>query len=300
MKQSFYASGKLLISGEYAVLDGALALACPTRFGQSLQYTPEKGMLHWKSYDSQKKLWFEGVFDPNTFDPIHSTQVEVAIRLEQIFRAVVALEPKWTLFDGGVVECHLEFDPLWGLGTSSTLISLIAQWTGVDPYRLLAQTFGGSGYDIACAQAKGPLFYQLQQGETSVKQVHFSPSFKDRLYFVYSNQKQNSRKAMKHYKNQKFPSHFISTITEHSQNLIEAKDQDVFNSVLKAHEKLLGEILQQKPIQEEFFPDFDGQLKSLGAWGGDFFLASTGMENPNIYFQKKGYPVVIPFSDMLL
>ena len=300
MHRSFYASGKLLISGEYAVLDGAQALACPTRFGQSLQYTPGEGMLHWKSFDAQKKLWFEGTFDPHSFHPIHSTQEEVALRLEQILRAVAALDSEWTLSCGGIVECHLEFDPQWGLGTSSTLISLIAQWTGVDPYRLLAQTFGGSGYDIACAQAKGPLFYQLQQGNASVEKVHFNPSFKDHLYFVYSNQKQNSRQAMKHYKNQKIPIHFIDTITELSQNLIQARNQEAFNSLLKAHEKLLGEILQQTPIQEAFFADFDGQLKSLGAWGGDFFLASSLSENPEVYFQKKGYPVVIPFSDMLM
>ena len=34
--QSYYSNGKLLITGEYAVLDGALSLALPTKFGQEL------------------------------------------------------------------------------------------------------------------------------------------------------------------------------------------------------------------------------------------------------------------------
>ena len=37
--QTFYGHGKLLLTGEYAVLDGAKALSIPTRFGQSLEVT---------------------------------------------------------------------------------------------------------------------------------------------------------------------------------------------------------------------------------------------------------------------
>ncbi|MEQ3661167.1 MAG: GHMP kinase, partial [Flavobacterium sp.] len=36
MKQTYYSNGKLLLTGEYVVLDGAKALAVPTKFGQSL------------------------------------------------------------------------------------------------------------------------------------------------------------------------------------------------------------------------------------------------------------------------
>ena len=35
--QKFYSHGKLLITSEYAVLDGAKALAVPTKLGQSLK-----------------------------------------------------------------------------------------------------------------------------------------------------------------------------------------------------------------------------------------------------------------------
>jgi mevalonate kinase len=52
MKQTFYSNGKLLITGEYLVLDGAKAFALPTKFGQSLII--EEGSnkaIQWISYD---------------------------------------------------------------------------------------------------------------------------------------------------------------------------------------------------------------------------------------------------------
>jgi mevalonate kinase len=36
MKETFYSNGKLLITGEYLVLDGATAFALPTKIGQNL------------------------------------------------------------------------------------------------------------------------------------------------------------------------------------------------------------------------------------------------------------------------
>ena len=36
MEKTFYSNGKLLITGEYLVLDGAKALALPTKYGQYL------------------------------------------------------------------------------------------------------------------------------------------------------------------------------------------------------------------------------------------------------------------------
>ena len=57
----FYSNGKLLLTGEYVVLDGALSLAVPTIYGQSLsiQNIANKG-ISWKSYDCENSIWFEG------------------------------------------------------------------------------------------------------------------------------------------------------------------------------------------------------------------------------------------------
>ena len=47
----FYSNGKLLLTGEYVVLDGATALAVPTRFGQDLIVDRIQGdQLIWSSF----------------------------------------------------------------------------------------------------------------------------------------------------------------------------------------------------------------------------------------------------------
>ena len=47
---SYYSHGKLLISSEYAVLDGAKALALPTKLGQRLEVTNRNTKnINWKS-----------------------------------------------------------------------------------------------------------------------------------------------------------------------------------------------------------------------------------------------------------
>ena len=64
--QKFQSNGKLLITGEYLVLDGAMALAVPTKFGQSLEVTTlNKPILVWKSFDFKDDIWFETVFKIN-------------------------------------------------------------------------------------------------------------------------------------------------------------------------------------------------------------------------------------------
>jgi hypothetical protein len=52
-------------------------------------------------------------------------------------------------------------------------------------------------------------------------------------------------------------------------------------------------------VKERFFNDFKGVLKSLGAWGGDFILA-IAPNDPTAYFKEKGFPIVIPYSEMIL
>ena len=63
MKKTFYSNGKLLITGEYVVLDGAKALALPTKFGQDLVIEEGKNHeIHWTSYDHDGSFWFDDTF----------------------------------------------------------------------------------------------------------------------------------------------------------------------------------------------------------------------------------------------
>ena len=69
--------------------------------------------------------------------------------------------------------------------------------------------------------------------------------------------------------------------------------------MITRHEKIVSNIIQQKPIKEVLFKNYHGGIKSLGAWGGDFILA-TGNEEDHKYFKNKGFNTIIPFGKMIL
>ena len=58
--QPYYSNGKLLLTGEYVVLDGAKALAVPTKFGQLLNIKQGTNkQFKWTSLDFDATIWFE-------------------------------------------------------------------------------------------------------------------------------------------------------------------------------------------------------------------------------------------------
>ena len=54
-------------------------------------------------------------------------------------------------------------------------------------------------------------------------------------------------------------------------------------------------------VKTQYFSDFEGSVKSLGAWGGDFALAASDMNESQIsaYFSSKGFNTVISYRDMI-
>jgi mevalonate kinase len=307
---TFYSNGKLLLTGEYAVLDGAQALAVPTQFGQSQEVEEIYNQkLVWESLDKNGNVWFE---EELLIEQIALSQIpsnDVLKRLLQILKAATQLNPNFLNHKGFKVTTRLDFDRDWGLGTSSTLINNIANWANIDAYKLLGLTFGGSGYDIACAQHDSAITYQLKNEIShairndkirKIKSVDFNPNFKDHLYFVHLNKKQNSREGIMHYKANKTDlSKQISEISDITSQIITCKSLKTFNILIKAHEEIIASVIRQNPIKERLFNDFKGAIKSLGAWGGDFVLA-TSKDNPKAYFEAKGFLTVIPYTNMVL
>ncbi|WP_338082490.1 GYDIA family GHMP kinase [Aestuariivivens sediminis] len=304
--KTYYSNGKLLFTGEYVVLDGARALALPTTLGQSLTIAPLDGSrLVWTSLDDQGKVWYEEGFDIEKQGWSSSRSAGrdthgIGLRLREILEAARSLNPHFLNGSQGYrVTTQLAFPKDWGLGTSSTLINNIAQWAHVDPYRLLALTFGGSGYDIACAQHNYALTYQLKNKAPIVTAVDFNPSFKDRLYFVYLNKKQNSREGIAHYKKAKTTSRdLIKTISNITEAMVCCASFSTFQDLMRQHEAMISKAIQQVPVKVRLFPDFKGAVKSLGAWGGDFILVAS-KEDPGPYFKGKGYPTVLRYSDLI-
>ncbi len=284
------------------VLDGATALAIPTRFGQSLMVEAiEYPKLIWKSFDEQGLVWYEEEFSIDDFhSDLSKGANDTTLRLIQIFKSVKQLNPSFLNSNSGYkISTHLNFKKDWGLGTSSTLINNIAQWAQINPFKLLETTFGGSGYDIACAQHNQPISYQLHDGKPYVSEVNFNPSFKEHLYFVYLNKKQNSREGIKHYKLNKPHELMLNDISKISHKLMSCKTLSEFETLITLHEEFISQIINQQPIKKVLFNDFNGSIKSLGAWGGDFILV-TSQGNPEAYFKNKGFETIIPYDEMIL
>lgn len=306
----FYSNGKLLLTGEYFVLKGSKALAVPTKFGQNLSVEAlDEPKLIWNSYDKDNNCWLEVIFElpklrlmSASFPSNNEGSREfLAEKLGQILLEVRKLNPSFLTSEKGfLVKTSLNFPQNWGLGSSSTLINNLAYWANVNPYELLKNTFGGSGYDIACAQAHSAIFYTKRAENVLVKKVHFNPTFKNQLYFVYLNKKQNSREGIEYFNKIKNKiSSEIEEISMLSEAFLNCSNINDFEKLMNEHEQIVSKTLKLKTVQELCFSDYFGQTKSLGAWGGDFVLA-TGNENSSKYFQEKGFETVIPFNKMAL
>jgi len=303
---TFYSHGKLLITGEYLVLDGAKALGLPTKKGQELKVgiIQFSHQIHWESKLEDNSTWLSMNFQWNQNLKFTSRDTSPeAQKLIIIFNYIAIQKPE--LFqqkEHGFSFCSkLEFDKNWGLGSSSTLINNLAQWAGIDAFQLQFHAFGGSGYDIACAQNSTPIIYQKEEHQIKVEPTKFLPKFKDQLFFVYLNQKKNSRQAIQHYKklNPITKLDAKERINDLTQQILRVDALADFESLLTAHEKIMGTLLEEFPVQRRLFPDYPKAIKSLGAWGGDFILA-TGGEAEKKYFRNKNFTTIRSFDEMIL
>ncbi len=305
-KKKFYSNGKLLITAEYVVLDGAKALAIPTKYGQDLivEKTEDiKNKIIWKSIDYDGAPWFE---DTITFDEISSkikneNQQIVKNKLIEILHYAYLDNPLFLEKNLGYkITSHLSFPKNWGLGTSSTLINNIATWLNVNPYKLLENTFGGSGYDIACAQNNTPIIYQLTANKPIVKNVKFYPVYKEYIYFVYLNIKKSSKEALvDYYSKQQNAYKYIDKINAITQDILNSQRGSELAQLIEKHEYLMSDILETSTIKELLFNDFEGSIKSLGAWGGDFIMV-VSKNNPKKYFEERGFTTILSYDEMVL
>lgn len=303
------ANGKLLLTGEYFVLDGLPAIALPTQYGQSIDILPIKEdsppFIHWCSLNYENKVWLDEKFDTIDFLPQNSEN-PLSVTLSTIFKAARQLNPYFLKDAIYSLKCttRLDFPNNWGLGTSSTLIALIADWAEVNPYQLLSMSFGGSGYDIACAFADSPISYTRNGFEPMIAPVSFRPPFLENLYFVWQGKKQNSREAIAHYKNisSNTKKYFAEVLKHLTDAILENQDFYTFEKLMNVHEALMSEVLNLPTIKSISFDDYWGSVKSLGAWGGDFVLVSSDRSPQDTfdYFAEKGFLTCLPYHKMIL
>jgi len=309
LKKSFYSHGKLLLTSEYLVLDGIKALAVPTKKGQWLTiHENDSENITWKSFDENENCWFETSFEIKDQNIQVSqennvlTSAKVTETLIQILSSARELNSNFLSKQKGyTVETKLEFHREWGLGSSSTLINNIAQWAEVNAFTLLQNSFGGSGYDIACAQYDTAILYKRSGDLPIINTTEFNPTFKNELFFVYLNQKQNSKESIKHYQSlslKDFDKAEI-TISEITKSILNCTQIEEFEKLITAHEEVISKIIKTPTVKSRLFSDYPRSIKSLGGWGGDFILV-TGTSSDMEYFKNKGYHTIISYTDMVL
>jgi mevalonate kinase len=307
MHTNYHGNGKLLLSGEYYVLDGALALALPTNVGQKLKVSyaaSEHRVLHWKSYDNDGLLWFEAKFDVDTFECLDNYVSQKSLLLQKILRMARLLSKNFLKANQYVlVETYLEFPRLWGLGSSSTLIYNIAKWANVNAFELLFKTMGGSGYDIACANAEKAILYEKPKiGNPNATEVEFNPPFKDKIYFVYLGKKQSSSEGIDYYKSlTQQKDELVAKLTAITHKFLTVQKLSEFDELIREHETIIAQSLKMKRVKETQFADYWGEIKSLGAWGGDFILVTSEKSKTETqnYFLEKGLNVFLTYEEII-
>lgn len=303
----YYGHGKLLLCSEYFVLDGAKALALPTVLGQNMSVKYQRSddpKIIWKSYDSNGKLWFECNFDIWRFNTLEGNTSEEALVLQSILRQARVQNIHFLREEvDTIVETRLEFPLTWGLGSSSSLIYNIAQLAYISPFELQDKTFGGSGYDIACAQSLGPIMFQKKNSLHSWEATEFNPLFKNKIFFVYLNKKQNTKDAIENYYNidLKDKNSIIKRLNEICDQMSDSIDLVEFESLIYEHENLISESLSLKKVKDLYFSDFWGSVKSLGAWGGDFALVTSSQSKKETqeYFKTRGFNTLLTFDELI-
>ncbi|MDO4763232.1 MAG: GYDIA family GHMP kinase [Flavobacteriaceae bacterium] len=297
----FFSHGKLLLTSEYLVLDGALALAVPTRLGQEFlveEISNTEGKIFWEAFH-QGKSWLKIEINYKNWKIINTNLPDNANFILKTLQNVQKLSTQKLQNQVSYsIKTNLQFPANFGLGSSSTLMNNLSQWAEIDAFQLNEMSLGGSGYDIAVAQNSSPILYQLTTKNRRVEKVEFNPSFKNELIFIHLNQKQDSREGIQLYRSKEKPISLISEFSELTEKILICKDIDEFSKIMQHHETQLSKFLGLKSVKEKLFPDCSVFIKSLGAWGGDFILTQK-FDGYQDYFNQKGFNKIFTWEEMI-
>jgi mevalonate kinase len=200
------------------------------------------------------------------------------------------------------VETILEFSPQWGFGSSSTLTALLSEWAEVNPLDLHFMISHGSGYDVACAIANGPIHYKIRDNGPHYQHVPFHPPFSNQIYFAWLGNKQSTAKHL-----DQLPASFnpdyedIRHFSMLTRKMIEATDLHSFRELMEEHEAVLSKKLGMERISSSRFKGCPGTVKSLGAWGGDFVMIATDSTQKELfdYLYERDINVIFSYADII-
>lgn len=294
----YSASGKLMLFGEYLVLRGSRCISVPLKVNQHLLVTPISDKnIQWESIDEKGNCWFSAEFSID-IEIVKSTNKRTAEMVQKLLRLILKLQPN-TGVQGKCFTLNLEFNKHFGWGTSSTLISLLSQWADVDPYYLLEHSFGGSGYDIATANAESTIVYSVKR-RTELA-FTLPKSITSQLLFVYLGEKQISSEEITLFKNKITTKNQIAEMNAIINTAVQCTNVNEWENLMKKSEVLLSSILEVQTVKALYFSDYPHAIKSLGAWGGDFIMATyRDFEQAKNYFQSKNKPIIYSYEELIL
>mgnify|MGYP001220817038 CR=1 FL=1 len=297
----FESNGKILLSAEYLVMDGAKALAFPSKLTQELHIEDTKSnFIHWISLDENKNIWYEEKFFQKAESIFYKgAENDISEKIVSLFNHI-HLSNDISDSIGKKFISKINFKMEWGLGSSSSLVNNLAKWSNIDPYKLLFSAFNGSGYDIACCDVKTPIVFSKNEKSINIEKIKFNPTFKKNIFLIYRGEKQNTQNSILDYKKIKFDKNSaINKINELTNNIVNCNSLSEFEKLIETHESIISKIINIEPIQKLNFKDYNnGVIKSLGSWGGDFMLATGDKKDLN-YFKEKGYNTIYSISDLL-
>ena len=295
-----FSHGKLLLTSEYVVLDGALALALPTKWGQEFFVSEQfdgKSLINWTALH-QGKSWLNATIDYQNGKVVSTNIPESAAFILKVLMKAKELSTTQLKEDSTYsITTDLQFPANFGLGSSSTLMNNLAQWADIDAFELNETCLGGSGYDIAVAQEQSAILYQ-NQPERIVQKIDFNLSFKEDLIFIHLNQKQNSREGINLYRSKEKSPQLIEEFSDITKRVLQVQTLEKFSDLMMLHERKLSDFLGIETVKEKYFENCPSFVKSLGAWGGDFVMSSQFL-NYRDYFSAKGFSSVFNYEDLI-
>lgn len=300
-KNIYFSPGKLLLTGEYVVLDGAKALAVPTFLGQKMCVEVSEmsqNFIFWRAFH-QEKLWLEIKINYKKWEILETNNKSAAEFILNVFKQVFKLSPVRFLTNKSYhFQTNLQFPADFGLGSSSTLMANLARWAGVNPFLLNEKSLGGSGYDVAIAEEKSALTFQKVNEINQIETINFNPEFLDDLILIHLNKKQDSREGINLYRSKIKSDSLISNFSKLTDEVLSSKTIENFSFLMDEHEHLISKFLGIKTVKELYFRDAPVFLKSLGAWGGDFIL-SRKFDGYKNYFIAKKYTSIFDYRELV-
>ena len=295
-----FSPGKLMLTSEYVAVDGALVLAIPTKLGQELFYTEndeQKSLIFWEAYH-QNRLWLKATIDYKNWKILETNNSKASEFILKTLKNVQNLSDTKLKSDTSYhIKTNLQFPSDFGLGSSSTLMNNLAEWANIDAFTLNEISLGGSGYDVAVAKEKSAVLYS-RFPERVYETIDFQPSFKDELIFIHLNQKQDTREGISHYRSMPTSTELINDYSELTKKIVNSQNLEEFSQLMTIHEQKLSDFLGTPTVKEKYFQDCPSFVKSLGAWGGDFVLASKFGDYQD-YFKQRGFSKIFSWKCLI-